>query len=70
MFAGNVIRYLVFAVAIALAEMIILMNSPKVPDCSPKPKLTKTDVIRSSVLGSPFARPTFTHDEQLDFGEA
>jgi hypothetical protein len=43
MFAGNVIRYLVFAVAIALAEMIILMNSPKVPDCSPKPKLTKTE---------------------------
>ncbi|MEC9184078.1 MAG: hypothetical protein VX930_07355, partial [Pseudomonadota bacterium] len=41
-FAGNVIRYLVFAVAIALAEMIILMNSPKVPDCSPKLKLTKT----------------------------
>jgi len=40
---GNVIRYLGFAVAIALAAMIILMTSSKVPDCSPKPESKKTE---------------------------
>ncbi len=43
MFAGNVIHYLGFVVANALAEIIILMNSQKVPDCNPKPESKKTE---------------------------
>jgi len=43
MLAGNIIRYLGFAVAIALAATIILMTSPKVPDCASNAESQKAE---------------------------